>query len=154
MSQDKSPIPHMSQDKSPIPRLDLAPKLNRPLSLWNPLDYLRLLYWVFFFPQALRWYVKTFGNNLVAEENRTWRKFWQSLRQNYLERQLFFQGLLLTIIAPVIISAILAGTGISVDWLGVLSGVAFGVAFGVGFGVGFGGGLGVAGGLAFGVAFG
>jgi hypothetical protein len=28
---------------SPVPRLDLAPKLCRPLSLWNPLDYLRLL---------------------------------------------------------------------------------------------------------------
>ena len=40
-----------------VPRMDLAPKLQRPLQPWNPLDYLRLLYWVFFFPQALRWYV-------------------------------------------------------------------------------------------------
>jgi hypothetical protein len=45
-----------------VPRLDLAPKLKRPLQLWNPLDYLRLLYWCFFFPQALRWYVETFAN--------------------------------------------------------------------------------------------
>lgn len=43
-----------------VPRLDLAPKLRRPLSLCNPLDYLRLLYWVFYFPQALQWYVDTF----------------------------------------------------------------------------------------------
>ena len=43
-----------------VPRLNLAPKLNRPLQLWNPLDYLRLLYWVFYFPQALRWYEETF----------------------------------------------------------------------------------------------
>ena len=41
---------------SPLP---YAPRRNRPLSLWNPLDYLVLLYWVFYFPQALRWYVKT-----------------------------------------------------------------------------------------------
>ncbi|WP_237745557.1 MULTISPECIES: hypothetical protein [Planktothrix] len=50
----------MSSTQKPIPRLDLAPKLNRPLSLFNPLDYLRLLYWVFFFPQAIEWYLETF----------------------------------------------------------------------------------------------
>jgi len=50
----------MSQNSQPVPRLDLAPKLSRPLSLWNPLDYLRLLYWVFFFPQALPFYIDTF----------------------------------------------------------------------------------------------
>ena len=43
-----------------VPLLDLAPKLKRPLSLWNPLDYLLLLYWVFYFPQAIRWYVETY----------------------------------------------------------------------------------------------
>ncbi len=32
-----------------IPRLDLAPKLKRPLQWWNLLDYLRLLHWVFSF---------------------------------------------------------------------------------------------------------
>ena len=45
----------MSDRNTDVPRLDLAPKLKKPLSLSNPLDYLRLLYWVFFFPQALRW---------------------------------------------------------------------------------------------------
>jgi hypothetical protein len=49
--------------ETPVPRLDLAPKLKRPLSLWNPLDYLRLLYWVFYFPQALRWYLKEYNNH-------------------------------------------------------------------------------------------
>ena len=43
---------------SPLP---YAPRRKRPLSLWNPFDYLVLLYWVFYFPQALRWYVETFG---------------------------------------------------------------------------------------------
>ncbi|MEG4302918.1 ATP-binding protein [Microcoleus sp. D3_18a_C4] len=47
----------MSDRNTDVPRLDLAPKLKQPLSLSKPLDYLRLLYWVFFFPQALRWYV-------------------------------------------------------------------------------------------------
>ncbi|MBW4680518.1 MAG: hypothetical protein KME19_10415 [Microcoleus vaginatus WJT46-NPBG5] len=56
----------MSQDQTPVPRLDLAPKLKRPLSLWNPLDYLRLRYWVFFFPQALKWYGAIFGNKAAA----------------------------------------------------------------------------------------
>ncbi len=46
----------------PVPRLDLAPRLRRRLQPWNPLDYLRLLYWVFFFPQALRWYEQTFAD--------------------------------------------------------------------------------------------
>ncbi|BDA66289.1 hypothetical protein CAL7716_004550 [Calothrix sp. PCC 7716] len=46
-----------------VPRLDLAPKLRRPLSVWNPLDYLRLLYWVFYFPQALQWYIDTQDTN-------------------------------------------------------------------------------------------
>ena len=44
-----------------VPKLDLAPKRKKPLSLWNPLDYVLLLYWAFFFPQAIRWYVETFG---------------------------------------------------------------------------------------------
>jgi len=47
-------------DASVVPRLDLAPKLRRPLSLWKMLGYLRLLYWLFYVPQALRWYGQTF----------------------------------------------------------------------------------------------
>ena len=57
-----------------VPKLDLAPKLKRPLSLWTPLDYLRLLYWVFYFPQALRWYVNTFGGGDDLAEQLTWQK--------------------------------------------------------------------------------
>jgi hypothetical protein len=50
-----------------VPRLDLAPKRKRRLSLWNPLDYLVLLYWVFFFPQVLRWYVGRFAKEEYRE---------------------------------------------------------------------------------------
>ena len=46
---------------SPPPPFPYAPRRCRPLSLWNPLDYLVLLYWIFYFPQALRWYVETFS---------------------------------------------------------------------------------------------
>ena len=63
----------MSQQR-PVPRLDLAPKLKRPLSLWNPLDYLRLLYWVFFFPQALRWYVNTLADELGVYDDQKRQK--------------------------------------------------------------------------------
>jgi len=47
----------MSDRNTEVPRLDLAPKFKQRLSLSKPIDYLRLLYWVFFFPQALRWYI-------------------------------------------------------------------------------------------------
>lgn len=42
--------------------LPFAPRRTRPLAWWNPLDYLVLLYWVFFFPQAIRWYLDEFGH--------------------------------------------------------------------------------------------
>jgi hypothetical protein len=45
-----------------VPLLDLAPKRKRPLSLWNPLDYLLLLYWVFYFPKAIPWYISVYEN--------------------------------------------------------------------------------------------
>ncbi|CAD5923356.1 hypothetical protein PCC7805_00815 [Planktothrix agardhii] len=103
----------MSSTQKPIPRLDLAPKLNRPLSLFNPLDYLRLLYWVFFFPQAIRWYLETFGK----------------------QKTLRIQGLLLTVLTPLLICFILGQLGFSVNWQDVGSGVGSGVALGVVWGV-------------------
>jgi hypothetical protein len=39
-----------------IPKIDLSPKLKRPLSQWNPLDYTKLLLWAVFSPQALHLY--------------------------------------------------------------------------------------------------
>ncbi|QLE51242.1 ATP-binding protein [Nostoc sp. C057] len=139
---------------NPVPRLDLAPKLKRPLSLWNPLDYLRLLYWVFFFPQALRWYVDTFGGGYIPEEEMNWRKGWELLRQNAIQRQLLFQGLVLTVITPLAIGLIFQAINIPVDWFGVAVGVAFSVAVGVAFSVALGVAVGVALGVAVGVALG
>lgn len=145
----------MSSTQKPIPRLDLAPKLNCPLSLFNPLDYLRLLYWVFFFPQAIRWYVETFGEE-ETEGEMTWQKCREWLRQNPVKFRLFLQGLLLTVLTPLLICFILEQFGFSVNWwgvgLGVASGVASGVTLGVGLGVAFGVAFGVVSGVAFGVA--
>ncbi|MBD0308518.1 MAG: hypothetical protein ICV80_10445 [Microcoleus sp. T1-bin1] len=121
----------MSQNDRPVPRLDLAPKLKRPLSLWNPLDYLRLLYWVFFFPQALRWYESTFGGESNLKDAKTWREKWEWLRQNSVQRQLILQALMLIIVIPVGLSRFFEEIGISIDWLGVALGVACGVALGM-----------------------
>ena len=128
----------MEAELTPVPRLDLAPKLKRPLSLWNPLDYLRLLYWVFFFPQALRWYVDTFGGGYIPEAEVNWQKVWELLRQNAIQSQLLFQGLVLTIIIPVVIGLIFQTLNVHVNWLGVASGVALGVAVGVPLGLDLG----------------
>ncbi len=140
----------MSDNHNPVPRLDLAPKLKRPLSLWNPLDYLRLLYWVFFFPQALRWYVDTFGRGYIPAKEMNWRKVWELLRQNPIQHKLLLQAVVVAVVTPLAVSAVLQQIGVSIDWFRVALGVASGVALGVGWGVA----LGVASGVAFGVAFG
>lgn len=101
---------------SPVPRLDLAPKLKRPLSLWNPLDYLRLLYWVFFFPQALRWYVDTFGGGYILPPEINWRKGLDWLRQNPIQYKLLLQGLLLIGITPLALGKFLQEMDISINW--------------------------------------
>lgn len=145
----------------PVPQLNLAPKLRRPLSLWNPLDYLRVLYWVFFFPQALRWYIETFGGESVPNEM-NWREGLALLRRNPVHRHLLLHGICLIILVPVLAGIAGQGLGFSVDWFGVTFGVAAGVAAGVAFGVAagvvrgvaFGVAAGVAGGVAGGVAAG
>ena len=46
-----------------VPRLIRSSRLKSLLSLWNPLYYFQLFYWIFFFTQALRWYVEQFGKS-------------------------------------------------------------------------------------------
>jgi hypothetical protein len=123
-------------DSNQVPILDLAPKLKRPLLLWNPLDYLRLFYWVFFFPQALRWYGDKFGS--------------ATDRRNYIEWRLILQGLILLAIinfgevkiselldidvSSEIIKNVTRSMGLGL-FVSLSRGVAFGVASGVAFGV-------------------
>ena len=116
-----------------VPRLNLAPKLKRPLQPWNLLDYLRLLYWVFFFPQALRWYVETFAD--PKYKMATDRDLLPALREDPVQRNLALMGLLLTLLAPPLLVAGLQRMGVPVEWGGVAFGVAGGVAVGVAAGV-------------------
>ena len=139
----------MSDRNTDVPRLDLAPKLKRPLSLSNPLDYLRLLYWVFLFPQALRWYVDTFGGGYIPKNKINWRKSWELLRQNPIQRQLCLQGFALTVITLLVVSIIFQKIGI----LPYSSSVMLGVASGLWVCLTFGSGLGVAFGVVSGVGF-
>jgi hypothetical protein len=130
--------------------------------LWNPLDYLRLLYWVFFFPQALRWYVDTFGGGYIPEWEMNWRKGLELLRQKAIQRQLLLQGLVLTVIIPFALCRLLEQIGFVISWRNVAGGVAVGVAVsvavsvvgGVAVGVAYSVALGVAGGVILGMALG
>ncbi|MCP4214240.1 MAG: AAA family ATPase [bacterium] len=107
-----------------VPQLDLTPKLKRLLSPWNPLDYFRLLYWTFFFPQALRWYVDTFGNPGYRQTFENGALF-EALRNDPVQWRLFIQGvIILSISLPGLTLGLLA-SGIPVSWAGMLIGVAF-----------------------------
>lgn len=112
-----------------VPHLDLTPKLNRPLSFWQPLDYLRLLYWVFYFPQALRWYVDTYGGGDIPFKPRNFRSVLTTLLENRVHRQLFFQSVLLSVAVPAIAAWLLALTPIQNDWNTMVYGVAYGLFF-------------------------
>ena len=139
-----------------VPKLDLAPKLKRPLSLWNPLDYLRLLYWVFYFPQALCWYVDNFGGGNDLSKRSTWQEKLEFLRKHPVRLKLYIQGLILTVITPFILSQLLELLGVKINWFGVAFGMAFAVLFkitiSIVLGISFGLIVTVVGGFAFGVA--
>ena len=112
-----------------VPKLDLSPKLNRPLYLWNPFDYLLLLYWVFFFPQALRWYEEKWRSGKKLSDYKTWGEKWQFLQQHPQQLQLWIQGILLTLTVPFAMAKALELLGVNIYWFGVAVGVAVGVAF-------------------------
>ncbi|MGA9377388.1 MAG: ATP-binding protein [Phormidium sp.] len=109
----------MNQHHSRVPRLDLAPKLRRPLSLLNPLDYLRLLYWVFFFPQALGWYLdeEQPKRKSIPKGQITWQQTWEWLRKNQKARQLILQSLVLTVLTWLFLCGILQKLGNSIEGL-------------------------------------
>lgn len=139
-----------------VPRLDLAPRLDHPLRPGNPVDYLRLLYWVFFFPQALGWYEETFFTSSPTDESPSsrWQIFQNILRVPSPQRTLFFMGQVITVIVPVGISLGLQQLGIEIEMVGVGIGVAVGVAYGGGIGVSISVEYGVAIGILFGVLVG
>ncbi len=156
----------MKKNNDSVPRLDLAPQLKRPLSIWNPLDYLRLLYWVFFFPQALRWYTEKYGGWRGLAKQTTWQSKLEFLREHPNQLKLWFQGLILTVCAPYLFCKLLEQIGFTIYWLFVVhgvmqgmlvcmsAGVAFGVRQGVVQGVAVRMATGMAGGVAVGVTLG
>ncbi|MEM8637908.1 MAG: hypothetical protein AAGG51_03685 [Cyanobacteria bacterium P01_G01_bin.54] len=106
----------MSLTVERMPRLDLAPKLKRPLSLWNPLDYARLLYWIFYFPQAFRWYVETFGTEYIPRGKGGFRKGIRLLRTDAVQRNLWLQGLILSLIVSLAVRSVFAYFGLALNW--------------------------------------
>lgn len=111
-----------------VPILDLSPKLNRPLSLRNPMDYLRLLYWAFFFPQALRWYVDRFCN-LSNPPLQRMSTTWWGVRSDPIQRLLVIQAILAALSFSVGFALLLDICGVRIDWLGVALGILFSIVF-------------------------
>jgi hypothetical protein len=72
------------------------------------LDYLRLLYWVFFFPQALRWYLETFAD--PRHQQGTGRDLLLALREDPVQRRLVSQslllGFLLATLPPILVTVV------------------------------------------------
>jgi len=121
----------MKEDKirneNTVPLLDLAPRLKRPLSLWNPLDYLRLLYWAFFFPQAIQWYIENFSNFGYYEEYNSEKEVF---RKGPIQRKLIVQFFLIHIFISVIFTWVLNDYGASIDGY-ALAGCIIGVILGM-----------------------
>jgi hypothetical protein len=116
--------------ESPIPRLDLAPKLDRPLRLWWPPDYLRLWYWAFFFPQAIRWYVREFGDSECRSGLvKGW--FWITIRDDSIQRHLFVQSVLLVVSTGFGLQWGLVLLGAATGWLQVAAGTVIGALLGL-----------------------
>jgi AAA ATPase domain len=115
----------MNQDDV-VPKIDLAPKLKRPLSLWNPLDYLRLLYWVFYFPQALRWYEKAFGNNIEYSNTESFLQRWERIRKNPILKNLILQHLIALLGVNFSSTIFLGFLGFKMSWANVALGTSIG----------------------------
>jgi AAA ATPase domain len=141
----------VSERVDPVPVLDLAPKRKRPLVLWNPLDYMTLFYWAFFFPQALRWYIEHFGDPRFRDVEGH-PKFWEAVRNDRIQRSLIVQGVVTLFLFDLAIVLILQVCGLQISWAGVAFGVTGGVLGGVAFGIAGGVAFGVAGGIAVGTA--
>ncbi|OYQ62982.1 hypothetical protein B9G53_19345 [Pseudanabaena sp. SR411] len=121
---------------SQVPLLDLAPKLKRPLSLRNPLDYLLLLYWVFYFPQAIRWYVETFCEPLFGSNRLTWKLWWELTKNRRNNFQLTLMGIILEISIPTLIHFSLQSFGFDINWVRLVLCLSIGVSITVNWNLG------------------
>ncbi|NER07224.1 MAG: ATP-binding protein, partial [Okeania sp. SIO3C4] len=118
--------------------------------------------WVFYFPQALRWYVENYGGGEGLAEETTWQSKLEFLRQHPNQLKLCLQGLILTVCVPYLLCGLLEKIGFRVDWSDLLFGVLIGLIFsvmagkiaGLGIGMAFYMAVGVGVGVVTGVAFG
>lgn len=107
------------------PLLNLAPRREKPLSLLNPLDYLQLLYWIFFFPQAVAWYVEHFtgptgqgrSGNMSLQENQ---------RRNRIRRNLGIQAITTLVVTQFFLIWVLSGYKVTMLFYIVALGVLYG----------------------------
>lgn len=132
--------------------IDLSPDLQRPLSPWRPFDYLKLLYWVFFFPQALRGYEEKW----VAADRRgvRGRYLWPALRSDVILRQWVVMGAFTGCAFPIAMGGAIQTAGGAIDWLGLTVGMLLGLVIGVVAGRNLGTVVGLVVGLNTGLSFG
>jgi len=116
------------------------------LSAWNPIDYMRLLWWILVSPQQLQIYRQAFGEE---DENRVGKWLVSSLTWGPLMMPILAAGLGLLWFVPqdwpsgvyLLFTLLLIGCWLLTGWLGnvgegsVMGNVAFGVMFGMIFGV-------------------
>ncbi|MGB0563748.1 MAG: hypothetical protein ACPGVO_18410 [Spirulinaceae cyanobacterium] len=128
----------MQVSKNPPARLHLAPQLKCPLSLWNPLDYLRLLYWIGYFPQAFRWYIETFSQSDETQKSMSLRKRFVSVWGDRLQRRLWLQISLMTVVVNggILSGAIQFGADLP-DWFMILMPIWIAVALPLGLIIAF-----------------
>lgn len=98
-----------------IPRLDLKPDVTRALSARSWKDYFVLLWWIFFFPQALRDYVTA---HYQEPESRK--------RLLHMAAAILTALLVLSEAAIFLAQRTLADVASSIAWQGVVSGVVLG----------------------------
>lgn len=144
----------MNQEK--VPLINLAPKIKRPLSLWNPLDYLRILFWFLFFPQAIRFYLEKY-NRSIDRYKLVFQVFIITFIITFgicvIPEKLHFQMHWLYMASGIILIVALGWTFgvVRTMALGVVFGAAVGVTAGLVAGVVTGGAVGIVFGVAFGI---
>jgi hypothetical protein len=120
-------------------------------------DWLRLLYWAFFKPTALRAHLRQIAPEL-PEKPYHLRETWRALRVNSALRVFWFNALVVTVLTPFVldiaVGLVITVVGGDFDWVSSFSNAVFGVLLGVAGGVALGVVVSVAFGVVVGVAFG
>jgi len=133
------------------------------LQLYNPLDYLRLLYWVYFRPSLLRYYIRKVEPDLYSRKG--WKMLLMVLRKYPVLRNLMIQAIILPFMLSGSFGISLSIFDFQFSWwkiaLGAIEGVALGVAsiviggvaYGLLYGMAFGVAVCIAGGITVSIAY-